>query len=327
MDRYLPNFLVLGTAKAGTSSLYTYLKQHPDVYLSPTTELNFFAHEGGDLNFRGPRDLEYIWGDSLVATYENYRKQFGGVEQQTAIGEFSTHNLDASQAPARIKRYVPDAKMIAILRNPAERAFSAFSHMVRDEREQTSDFRAALAREPDRIRDNWEPLWHYKSMGFYGAQLSRYFEAFDRKQIRVYIYDDFIARPLEVVQDIFAFIGVDPDFVPDMSEQRNVSIIPRSRRLDKMIRGKSVIRTTLGTMLPPEFRSRTRSYIMRRNTMRLRMDPGMRRELTHAFHDDIKLLERLLDRDLSPWLKNAEKPVVRKPHAQPFKRRVDELAR
>src|SRR5271165_7099493 len=125
MNRHLPSFLVLGTAKAGTSSLYTYLKQHPDVYLSPTTELNFFAHQGGELNFRGPGDLEYVWDDSLVATYEDYRKQFAGVRQETAVGEFSTHNLYSPQAPALIKRYVPNARMIAILRNPAERAFSA----------------------------------------------------------------------------------------------------------------------------------------------------------------------------------------------------------
>ena len=72
MESKLPNFLVLGTAKAGTSSIYAYLKQHPEIYLSRTTELNFFAHAGSDLNFRGPGDHEYIWQDSLVATYQDY---------------------------------------------------------------------------------------------------------------------------------------------------------------------------------------------------------------------------------------------------------------
>jgi len=302
MERHLPNFLILGTAKAGTSSLYAYLKQHPDVFMSPTTELNFFAHEGGDLNFRGPRDLEYLWDDSLVATYEDYRNQFAGVERETAIGEVSTHNLYCSQAPALIKRYVPSAKMIAILRNPAERAFSAFTHMVRDGREETNDFRAAIAREPARIRDNWEPLWHYRSMGFYGAQLSRYFEAFDREQIRVYVYDDFVARPLEVVQDIFAFIGVDPDFAPDMSEKINLSIMPRSRRLEKLMMRENLIRSTLRTLVPPGVRSRVRSFVLERNLKRLRLDSEMRRDLTNAFRDDIELLKRLLNRDLSQWL-------------------------
>ncbi len=304
MVRQLPNFLVLGTAKAGTSSLYTYLKQHPDVYLSPTTELNFFAHEGCDLNFRGPGDIEYMSDGSLVATYEEYQKQFAGVTNEHAAGEFSTHNLYSCQAPALIKRYVPDAKMIAILRNPAGRAFSAFSHMVRDGREETGDFRTALNREPARIRNNWEPLWHYKSMGFYGAQLRRYFDTFGHEQIRVYIYEDFIAQPLKVVQDIFTFIGVDPHFEPDMSEMQNVSTILRSRQLHEMMMGKSVIRSALRSFLPAGMRSRVRSKILERNVKHMRLDPGLRRELMEGFRDDIGLLQDLIGRDLSHWFKS-----------------------
>jgi hypothetical protein len=306
-ERYLPNFLVLGTAKAGTSSLYAYLKQHPDVFLSPTTELNFFAHEGGDLNFRGPRDIEFMLDDSLIATYEDYVKQFAGINRETAIGEVSTHNLYSVRAPALIKRYVPNAKMIAILRNPVDRAFSAFAHMVRDQREETSDFRAALAREPTRILDNWEPLWHYKSMGLYGAQLSRYLETFDPKQIRVYIYDDYVARPLEVVQDIFAFIGVDTKFAPDMSEKFNVSTMTRSQQLQDMMMGKSFVRSTVRSLVPASARSRIRNYILEHNVKRLRLDSRIRCELTDAFQEDIRLLERLLKRDLSHWLRSNSK--------------------
>jgi len=305
MEGRLPNFLVLGTAKAGTSSIYVYLKQHPEVYLSSTTELNFFAHAGGDLNFRGPGDHEYIWQDSLVANYQDYCNEFADVAGEAAIGEISTHNLYSAQAPALIRRYLPNAKLIAMLRHPAERAFSAFAHMVRDGREETEDFHAALAREPQRIRDNWEPLWHYKNMGFYGAQLSRYLDTFNRDQIRVYIYDDFVARPLEVVQDIFAFFGVDPSFVPDMTERYNVSTILRRRRLNDMMMDKSLIRSTLRKLVPSGVRARIRSSILERNVKRLRLAPELRRELTDAYRDDIRLLERILDRDLSRWLKPA----------------------
>ncbi len=311
MARHLPNFLIVGTAKAATSSLYVYLKQHPDIYLSGITELNFFAHEGRDLNFRGPGDLEYIWSDSLVATYEDYCKQFARVTGETAVGEVSTHNLYSAQAPALIKRYLPDVKMIAMLRQPAERAFSAFAHMVRDGREETSDFVAALARESARIRDNWEPLWHYKSMGFYGVQLSRYLHVFDREQIRVYIYDDFMARPLEVMQDIYRFIGVDPAFVPDMSDKYNVSTFARSRHLQDMMTGKSRVRSALRSLMPASARSRVRDFILQHNTKRLRLAPDARRQLTNDYSDDIELLGRLLGRDLSHWLKVAEPRSLR----------------
>ena len=302
MTRQLPNFLILGTAKAATSSLYVYLKQHPDIYLSSITELNFFAHEGRDLRFRGPRDLEYIWSDSLVATYEDYCGQFENVAGETAVGEVSTHNLYSEQAPALIKHYLPNVKMIAMLRHPTDRAFSAFAHMVRDGREETDDFRTALTREPARIRNNWEPLWHYKSMGFYGAQLSRYLDAFDRDQIRVYIYDDFMAQPLAVMQDIYRFVGVDAAFVPDMSEKYNVSTIARSRRLQDMMMGKSRVRSALRSLVPASARSRIRDFIVQHNSRRLRLAAEARRELTNDYKDDIGLLGSLLGRDLSHWV-------------------------
>ena len=305
MARQLPNFLILGTAKAATSSLYVYLKQHPDIYLSSITELNFFAHEGRDLHFRGPRDLEYIWSDSLVATYQDYCRQFENVARETAVGEVSTHNLYSEQAPALINRYLPNVKMIAMLRHPTDRAFSAFAHMVRDGREETDDFRTALAREPARIHDNWEPLWHYKSMGFYGAQLSRYLNVFNRDQIRVYIYDDFMAQPLAVMQDIYRFIGVDAAFVPDMSEKYNVSTMARSRRLQEMMMGKSRVRSALRSLVPAGARSRIRDFVLQYNTKRLRLAPDARRDLTNDYRDDIGLLGRLIGRDLSHWLKAA----------------------
>jgi hypothetical protein len=177
--------------------------------------------------------------------------------------------------------------------------------MVRDGREETGDFAAALAREPARIRDNWEPLWHYKSMGFYGAQLSRYLNIFDHKQIRVYIYDDFMARPLEVMQDIYGFIGVDAAFVPDMSEKYNVSTMVRSRHLQDMMMGKSRVRSALRSLVPASARSRIRDFTLQHNTRCLRLAPEERRELTNDYRDDIGLLGRLLGRDLSHWLKAA----------------------
>jgi Sulfotransferase family len=258
---------------------------------------------GADLNFRGLGDLKFIWSDSPVATYEDYCNQFAGVAAETAMGEISTHNLYGVQAPVLIKRYLQDVKMIAMLRHPVDRAFSAFAHMVRDGREETKDFGTALARESARIRNNWEPLWHYKSMGFYGAQLTRYFETFDRKQIRVYIYDDFLARPLEVMQDIFRFIGVDPSFVPEMSEKYNVSTIIHSQQLHEMMMGKSLVRSALRSLVPASARSRIRSSILKRNIGRLRLAREARLELTNVYREDIGLLQRLLDRDLSHWLK------------------------
>jgi hypothetical protein len=140
------------------------------------------------------------------------------------------------------------------------------------------------------------------------AQLSRYFDSDDREKIRVYINDDFLARPREIVQDIFAFIGVDPNFAPDISAKYNESLMPRSRQLHNIMTRQNPIRSALRATIPGGVRSRVKRFIMERNLTRMRLDPEMRRELTDAFREDIGLTERLIDRDLSHWLETAPTP-------------------
>jgi hypothetical protein len=143
-------------------------------------------------------------------------------------------------------------------------------------------------------------------MGFYGAQLSRYFELFDRRQIRVYIYDDFVASPLEIVKDIFAFIGVSPNLVPDMSAKYNISLVPRSVLLGKLMTSENPIRSSFRNLLPKDMRRRVRRFISERNLKRPpRLDLDIRRELTNAYREDIGLVESLINRDLSRWIKRA----------------------
>lgn len=303
----LPNFLVLGACKAGTSSLYYYLKQHPQIYLSPQNELNYHAFKGRDVYFRGPRDLEFLH-QVLTLTDEDYASQFEGVNGELSVGEVSPHTLYSAQAPSLIRQEIPDAKLIAILRQPVERAFSAFCHMLRDEREETPDFEEALRREERRIRDYWEPLWHYASMGFYARQLRPYFDSFSRDQIRVYLYDDFVARPLDVVQDMFAFLGVERDFVPDMSERYNVSTVPKSWRLYRLLTSGNPLRLAGRTLLPRSLRDLIKTTIRQRNRREPGLSAGLRRDLTELFRDDIRELETLLGIDLSAWLEPATPP-------------------
>src|SRR5580765_3646808 len=119
----LPNFLIIGAGKSGTTALYEYLKQHPQVYMSPVKEPRFFAFEGESVNFGGP------WGERLnpevmaFNSIASYSALFEDVEDETAIGEASPIYLWAAKAAARIHRRVPDARLIAILRDPVERAY------------------------------------------------------------------------------------------------------------------------------------------------------------------------------------------------------------
>lgn len=129
----LPNFLVIGAHKAGTTALYNYLKQHPQVYMSPAKEPRFFALEGKNLKFLGPK--KDPGNRCRFTTLEAYRELFQGVSSEVAIGEASTLYLYSQEAPKRIQHYIPDAKLIAILRNPIKRAYSNFVHAMQDDRE------------------------------------------------------------------------------------------------------------------------------------------------------------------------------------------------
>ena len=125
----LPNFLIIGAAKSGTTSLYSYLNQHPQVYFSPFKEPRFFALEGKEVNYQGPSQ---VVNQKAINTIDEYEKLFAGVTDEVAIGEASTLYLYSPEAPAKIKQYIPQVKLIAILRNPIDRAYSGYCHLVRD---------------------------------------------------------------------------------------------------------------------------------------------------------------------------------------------------
>ena len=153
----------------------------------------------------------------MVVDLEEYRHLFQGVSNEVAIGEASTLYLSFPKAAERIQYHIPDVKLIAILRYPADRAYSAFMHALRDNYESITDFSSALAAEEERIKLNWVLLWRYQDQGFYYRQLKRYFGLFDSHQIKVYLYEDLVNNRSCLIRDVFDFIGVDQDFIPDTS--------------------------------------------------------------------------------------------------------------
>jgi Sulfotransferase family len=302
----LPNFLIIGAMKAGTTSLYHYLKQHPQIYMSSIKEPNFFSLEGSNLDFNGAEGKERIqrWVKrESVTNIEEYRALFRRAASETAIGEASPMYLYSPEAPYRIRYYVPEAKLIAILRNPVERAYSAFLYMTRDGREPINEFSQALQAEESRMRANWEWIWHYKHMGFYYTQLKRYFDVFDRGQIKVYLYEDLRADLPCVLQDIFQFLEVDEAFVPDTSLRHNVSGVPGSGLLPRLILRRNPVKTVLRPLFPQGLRQRISVSLKSRSLVEPPpLAPEVRRELLEVYWDNILKLESLIERDLSGWL-------------------------
>lgn len=296
----MPNFLIIGTQKAGTSALTHYLKQHPQIYMSPVKEPGFFDLEGEKQNFCGPGDQEAY---SLTVTdIESYCKLFQGVTNETAIGEATTWYLQSIKAPERIHYYIPDAKLIAILRNPVDRAYSAYMHAIRDGREPLADFALALEDEDKRIRNNWGMLWRYKQMGFYSIQIKRYFEKFDRNQIRIYIYDDLNDNPTELLKDVFHFLGVEDTFMPKVFTRINISGIRQSKTIETLLDDKNLIKKILKPVFPIKLRKNLANYIRTKNYMKYDFPIEIKIQLKSIFRNDICKLQELLQRDLSKWL-------------------------
>lgn len=132
--------------------------------------------------------------------------------------------------PQRIRQRLPEVELVAILRDPVERAYSAFLHQTRDGMETHLDFAAALADEPKRIQEGWSPLYHYRAQGFYYEQLRRYYELFPADKIHVYLYDDLKKDFLGLMQNIYRDIGVDPGFRPSLEVQYNTRAYPKTAR-------------------------------------------------------------------------------------------------
>jgi hypothetical protein len=292
----MPNFFIVGAQKAGTTSLYQYLSQHPQVYMSPRKEPHFF--EGMHSEYRRPGRRS-----TPVSTLAEYQALFEDASDQRAIGEASASYLYSPRSPGLIKDSVPDARIIVILRNPADRAYSNYLYCVQVGREPLGSFDEALQAEEGRMLDKWGPLWYYKHKGFYYAQVKRYFDTFGRDKVGVWLYEDLRNDTFGTLREVFRFLDIDEDFVPDASMEYNPSGIPRAGRLYKGVRTLTAQNPALVERVLP---ARLRGYVKSRFLAKPPpFPPEVRRQLTYSYKEDILRLQELIGRDLSVWLEGA----------------------
>ncbi|WP_239651509.1 sulfotransferase [Neosynechococcus sphagnicola] len=294
----MPNFLIIGAAKAGTTALHTYLQQHPQIFMTPDKETNFFAYQGETLDFQGVGDTAI--NQFSVTDLVTYQQLFAGVKDEIAIGEACPLYLYHPQAPQRIAEHLPGVRLIVILRNPADRAYANFLHLVRDDRELERNFIQALRGEAQRIQNNWEWFWHYVQLGYYGCQLKRYYDIFDADKIKVYLYEDLVERCHWLLQDLFNFLQVDPTFIPDMTIRPNKSGVPKNSILHQFLTKPNLFKTLSKPLFPERFRQR----IQHSNLVTPKLSPEVREFLITLYRSDILTCQDLIGRDLSAWLQN-----------------------
>ena len=297
----LPTFLVVGAAKSGTTALDLYLRQHPEIAMSRRKEPNFFAFDERPPSFGGPGDRTILNRDALWRL-DDYLDQFAHARPGQAVGEVSPRYLDTPGAAERIRRRIPDVRIVAVLRHPADRAWSHFMMRRRDGFEPCATLEEAIADEPRRRRERWAS-GRYLERGFYGLQLEEYFRRFPPERIRVYLHDDFVRDPGGLLRDLFAFLEVDPGAEPDLSARPNRSGELRNPLLRWAWTRTHPLRGRVRPLLPKTLRSRVSRWVISRPLERREIPPETRRWLTGLYTEDLRRVEGLLGRDLSHWLR------------------------
>ena len=304
--RHIPNFLVVGAAKAGTTSLYHYLKQHPEVYLPHKKEHFFFAGLKKDM-FSGKGSF---YGRNIIENWDDYVSIFDEAAAEKAVGEVCVAYLYFYEnSIGNILRYVqPVPRIIIILRNPAERAFSNYKHHLRDGVEQLN-FDEAIRPEVINRRkgENWWWGFDYIDVGFYHRQVKAYLEAFGKEKVRIYLYEEISRNLLGAMRDMFEFLEVDPSFIPDVSAKHNVTDIPRSKKLQNFLLNydhplKKISRPLLLNAIGKEKTEKLFNYFKNKNSRKDSMEPDTKKYLIGIYRHDILLLQDLINRDLSGWL-------------------------
>lgn len=288
---YLPNFVIIGAPKCGTTSIFYYLKQHPQVYLPNRKELHYFSYEQLARNSYGPGDKSTLL--ALCSTSEQYREYYSSVGSQKAIGEVSPSYLYYAETAERIKEEVGDVKIIAILRNPKEKAFSQYMHLVRENRE-TLSFYDALMIEEERRKQGWSDIWSYAESTLYSEKIKKFQNVFGTSNVMVLFFEDFISSPKESMREVFKFINVDEKHSVDTDKQYNRTGISRSKIVTKFFLKDNKLKSLGKAMIPEDFRVRLRLKLLDLNTgKKKQIDKQSEEYLRGYFDDDIRRLDKI----------------------------------
>jgi len=292
-----PNFFIVGAAKCGTTSLYDYLCQHPQVFMSPHKEPHYFARD-----FSFPPE----W---CIREPDRYIEQFAGAAGAKAIGEASVWYIYSPVAPWELKEFSPDARIIAMLRDPVDMMYSLHGQFLWNCNDDIMDFQQTLAAQEQRaIGLRIPPEAHapfalqYMKVAAFSPQIRRYYEVFGRDRVHVVLFDDLIADTAGEYRKVLRHLDVDEAFTPTFEVVNPVKpIIPW---LNRFLARRPMLRRSLHMALPSKMIRKINyalPYLLPTLNRPRRISPELRARLIAQFAPEIDALEKLLGRDLSAW--------------------------
>ena len=278
---------IVGAPKAGTTSLHYYLNEHPEILMSSVKEPDFFSD-------KEIVDQGLYYGTTRINTSQKYHNLFQEKKDAKIFGESSVSYLFYPEVPKRIKEYNTDAKIIIMLRNPVDRAFSHY----------LMDFRLGL------LSDEFEDVFNKKEglkfqqyflLGNYYSQVKRYYDEFSKENVHIIWYSDFKKDAEKEIQKVFKFIGIDLDYKVNFETVHNSFSMPKNKIIRKIY---SVIwlRKLLSFLLPSTFVRFTKSTLFKKRS-KPKITTESSKTFTEYYLDDICKLEELLSINLSEWKK------------------------
>lgn len=263
-----PNFFIVGQPKAGTRSLYEMLKQHPEVFMSPEKEPGFFNEET-----RKKKSM----------TKERYLKLFEGIKKEKAIGEASTNYIYSKTAPKEIKKFNPNAKIIIILREPVSFLRSLYQMNYFYLNEKAGSFEKAIKINKER----------YLPKTKYYEFVKRFFDTFQKKNLKIIIYDDYKNDTLKIFKEICKFLRIDEDFIPEKKKGHPARIL-KGRKLWIILDKLGIKERWVVKILPKKFWNFVKKFLYKEGSIEI--NPETERQLKKQIKPEIEKINNLLHR-------------------------------
>ncbi|MFC1550445.1 sulfotransferase domain-containing protein [Candidatus Neomarinimicrobiota bacterium] len=284
----LPNFIIVGPPKAGTTSLWRYCSEHPDIFMCPTKEPQYFSYN--------PRNL----------TFEQYKALFIGHNDEKAIGEASVYYLWYQDSPKKIKACIPNCKIVIMLRNPVDRLYSAYLHRKRVGIS-TESFKMYI--ENPKIEKKRNLMYENQTVNkfkSYYEGIKNYTDLFGRENLFIGMYDDFHSKPKEFIKSLYNFLGVDDSFLPDLSRKYNISYTPAFSKMPFALRSIALFFKPLLTKIFSYDRLiSAKDFLLKLNIKKKprAITDSERKLVIELYKHDIEKLQNYLDINLEHWLR------------------------
>ncbi len=290
-ERKKPNFFIVGAARSGTTTLYYLLKKHPQIFMSPIKEPNFFC------------EYQYY---KEINNWEEYLKLFKKVKNEKITGEASVSYLYSKTAALNIKSKIKNPKILILLRNPLNRAFSHYRWLKRVNKEKLN-FKDAIKNESKRIKQNWPFSYHYLEVSLYYEQVKRFFDNFNQNLIKIILFENFVRDTQKTLKEIYEFLEIDSSFLPNKIYHFNTSHKIKIKKISQFMSKNDLMQKWLKRLIPFKIRKKIVYYITNKlnvssSEIKINLSKEEELNLYKNFISDIRKLENLTKKNFSIWL-------------------------